>query len=99
MMPTWLRRLGGVFGKARRDRELTAELDAHLQAHIDDNLRAGMTRDEARRRAHLALGGTDVTKETYRDRGGWPMLDTLAQDLRYALRTLRGTLASRPSRS
>jgi predicted permease len=88
MMKSWLRRLGGVFGKERRDRELTEEFDAHLQAHIEDNLRAGMTGDEARRRAHLALGGLDIAKEQYRERGGIPMLETLFQDLRYALRTM-----------
>ena len=32
-------RLGGWFGKARRERELTAEFESHLRLHIDDNLR------------------------------------------------------------
>jgi putative ABC transport system permease protein len=89
MMPIWMRRLGGVFGKRRYDRELADEIDTHLRAHIDDNLRAGMADDEARRRAHLALGGVDSAIESYRDRRGWPVLDALLQDLRYALRTMR----------
>jgi macrolide transport system ATP-binding/permease protein len=49
----WLRRslsrLGELFRKDRRERELAAEMEAHLQMHIDDNLRAGMTRAQARR--------------------------------------------------
>jgi predicted permease len=89
MMPTWLRRLGGVFGKARRDRDFDAELDAHLQAHIDDNLRAGMTLDEARRNALLNLGGVAQTTEIYRRQQHIPLMETTMRDLRYALRMLR----------
>ena len=44
-------RLFGVFGSNRAERELSAEIESHLQLHIDDNLRAGMTPQEARRRA------------------------------------------------
>ena len=50
-------RLSGVFNGARRDRDLAAELDSHLQLHIDDNLRAGMTPAEARRSALIELVG------------------------------------------
>jgi predicted permease len=91
MMPTWLRRLGGVFGKARRDRELTAEIDAHLQTHIDDNVRAGMSANDARRAALLALGGLAQTAEAYHERRTLPILETTMQDLRYALRMLLKT--------
>jgi hypothetical protein len=52
-------------------------------------LRAGMTPEEARRRALLKLGGIESTKEQYRDRRGFPLLESGAQDLRYALRMLR----------
>ena len=41
----------GVFAVVAADRELAAELESHLQLHVDDNLRAGMSPDEARRRA------------------------------------------------
>ena len=47
----WLMRLFGVFGSSRSERELSAEIESHLQLHIDDNIRAGMTPVEARRRA------------------------------------------------
>jgi len=39
------------------DRDFAAELDSHLQMHIDDNVARGMTPDEARRQARLRLGG------------------------------------------
>ncbi len=81
-------RLGGVFRRERRERELAAELESHVQFHIEDNLRAGMSAEEARRQALIKLGGLEQTKETYRDRRGLPWLETLLQDLRYAGRTL-----------
>ena len=84
----WFMRLVGVFGSKRAERELAAEIDSHLQLHIDDNIRAGMTPPEARRRALLALGGIDATKEAYRDRRGLPAFESLVRDLRYGVRTL-----------
>ncbi len=82
-------RLAALFGKDRRDRELAAELDAHLQLHIEDNLRAGMSPEQARRNAFMKLGGLEPTKELYRQRSGIPLLEMLVQDLGYGLRTLR----------
>jgi predicted permease len=88
----WLRvfalRVAGLFAKSQRDREFAAELDGHLQMHIDDNLRSGMSAEEARRQALLKLGGFEPTKEIYRERRGLPLLETVLQDLRYAVRTL-----------
>jgi predicted permease len=85
----FLIRLGNLFGTERLERELHSELSAHLQLHIDDNLRAGMTPDEARRQALLRLGGLEQTKERLRDQRSLPFLETLFHDLRYALRMLR----------
>jgi putative ABC transport system permease protein len=82
-------RLGGAFGKPRRDRELTDEIESHLQLHIDDGLRAGLTLDEARRHAARQFGGREATKERYRDRRGLPVVETLVQDVRYGWRTFR----------
>jgi predicted permease len=85
----WLSRLGEMFGKRRREQELTAELESHLQLHIDDNLRAGMSPAQARREALMKLGGVEQTKENFRERRGLPILETTYQDCRYALRLLR----------
>jgi putative ABC transport system permease protein len=85
----WFFRLAGLFHKETRERELAAEMESHLQMHTDDNLRAGMSAEEARRQALLKLGGIEQTKEAYRDRKGLPMLETLLQDLRFASRMLR----------
>jgi len=84
----WFARLAGLFGKQRRDRELATELESHVQLHIDENVRAGMTSQEARRQALIKLGGLEQTKESYRDRRGIPWLETLLQDIRFGLRML-----------
>jgi predicted permease len=82
------RRLAALLGQERRERELADELASHLTLHIEDNLRAGMTAEEARRKALLRLGGIEQTKEAYRERRGLPLLETLWQDLRFAARML-----------
>jgi putative ABC transport system permease protein len=85
----WFLRLAGLLNKQRREHELADELESHLQLHIEDNLRAGMTPVEARRQALMKLGGVEQTKEIYRDRRGFPLVEALFQDVRYGLRTLR----------
>src|SRR5437016_11910683 len=74
-----LLRLAGSFGAAQRDREIAAELAGHLQLHIDDNLRAGMTPGDARRAALMKLGGLAQTAESIREQHGLPFFDTLQQ--------------------
>lgn len=85
----WFLRLFALFRKRQCDDEFAAELESHLQLHIEDNLRAGMTPEAARREALLKLGGLEQTKERYRDRHGLPVLETAIKNLRFALRTLR----------
>jgi putative ABC transport system permease protein len=81
-------RFAGLFNRQNLDREFSAEMQTHLQLHIEDNLRAGMSAEEARRQALIKLGGFEQTKEIYRDRRGLPLLETLFQDLRFAARRL-----------
>ena len=85
----WLMRLKGVFLKDGRERDLAEELESHLQLHIDDNIRAGMSPQEARRVAVMKLGGVDQAKESYRDRTTIPSLESVIQDLRFTLRQFR----------
>src|SRR5258708_5698757 len=82
-------RLGGLFNRRQRDRELSAEMESHLQMHVEDHLRSGVTPEEARRRALIQLGGVESVKQSYRERRGLPALETVLQDLGYALRMLR----------
>ncbi len=86
---SWILRLRGLFNKQRLDRELNDELASHLEMHVEDNVRAGMSPVQARRAALLKLGGVEQTKESYRERGSLPFLETLLQDLRFAMRMFR----------
>ena len=82
-------RLANLFRRTGSEDEFSAELDAHLNLHIADNLRAGMSPQEARREALLRLGGMQQAKENYRERRGLPFLETCLRDFRYAARVLR----------
>ena len=84
----FLFRLGGLFNKERKDRELAEELENHLAMQIEDNLRRGMTPGQARRAARLKSGGLEPAKEACRDRRGLPVLETTIRDLKHALRLL-----------
>src|SRR6266481_5444339 len=84
----WMMRFEGLFYKRRKDQELDDEIETHLQMHTEDNLRLGMTPEEARRQAMMKLGGIEATKEACRDQHTLPWLETLLQDLRYGLRML-----------
>jgi predicted permease len=85
----WLLRLSGLFRKEKHDREFSSEMESHLKMHIEDNLRAGMAPEQARRDALIKLGGIEQTKENYRDQRALPLLEMLLQDVKFALRMLR----------
>ncbi len=90
LVQVWLSR---ILAAARRsdDRAVADELDAHLRAHIDDNLNAGMSAAEARRDAMRALGGVAQATESWRDQRHLPFVEKTMQDVRYALRMLAKT--------
>ena len=82
----WLSRL---FRKSKQDAQLDSELRFHVEQQTADNIAAGMTREEARRRALAQFGGLEYMKEETRESRGTHFVETLLQDLRYALRMLR----------
>jgi predicted permease len=74
----------------RRDEErLRAEIEDHLAQQTAEYIRSGLSPIEARRQAALKFGGVESMKESYRDQRGLPLLETLIQDTRHALRRLR----------
>jgi putative ABC transport system permease protein len=84
----FLLRLGGLFQHLRHEQDLADELEGNLALHIEDNLRAGMSPEEARRQAILRFGGIERTKQDCRDRLSLPWLETFLYDLRYGTRSL-----------
>ena len=84
-----LARLFALFQRRRLDRELADEISAHLEMAIADNCARGLSAEEARRVAMTAFGGVLQTEEAYRDRQGFPLLESMWQDVKYAVRSLR----------
>ncbi len=83
-----LNRVRSFFQKRSRDKELDAELAAHLELEVEENMARGMSADEARRRALISFGGVAQAKEQHGEARGLPWLDVLLQDLRFTFRTL-----------
>ena len=82
-------RFAGMFSKSRREEEFADEIATHVQMQTEDNLRAGMSLEEARRAALMKLGGLEQTQQAYRERGTMPFLENLLYDIRYTLRQCR----------
>jgi hypothetical protein len=84
----WWARLNGFVRPGAAERDFDAELQSHIDLHTDDNIRAGMAPDEARRQALARLGGVTATRQAHRDRRGLPALDALVFDMRLGGRML-----------
>src|ERR1700722_3443743 len=83
-----LARMRAFANKPVRDADLDQELAAHLDFATEENLRRGLSPQEARRQALVRFGGVEQSREQQRAARGLPTLDILMQDLRYTLRTL-----------
>jgi predicted permease len=82
----WLRRL---FFRKRLEADLDKELRFHFEYQVADKVRSGIPEREARRLAQIEFGGIEQIKEDCRERRGTMWLESLLQDVRYALRQLR----------
>ena len=82
-------RIAGVFTKDRAEDDVRAEFEAHIEMETAENIRRGLDPNEARRRARLAAGGLTQAAEAVRDQRGLPSVESLAADIKYALRALR----------
>src|SRR5579883_153854 len=84
-----LRRVRSFFRKRELDEDLKDEISSHIEMAVEENLKQGMSAEEASRQALVRFGGVEQAKERHRDARGLPFLDTLLQDLRYTFRMLR----------
>lgn len=85
----FLKRLTSWATRAQDEDRLRIEIEEHLALQTADNIRSGLPPAEARRQAVLKFGGVEAMKDSYRDQRGLPLVETLIQDTRYALRRLR----------
>ena len=81
-------RLRTQFRKQELDKDLSDELAFHIEKETEENIAAGMSAEEARYAALRTFGGIDQVKEECRDAWGLRFIDTLFQDIRFAVRML-----------
>lgn len=87
-----LNRIRSFFRKTPLDQELNEELAAHLEMAVEENMRSGMSQEDASRQAFIQFGGVQQARERHSESRGLPWLDVLMQDLRFTFRTLRRNL-------
>ena len=82
-------RFWGSLTKRRGDARLTEEILTHLELLAQEFMADGLSPDEARMKARREFGGVEAIKDSTRDERGLPFLESLLQDVRFALRQLR----------
>jgi predicted permease len=80
------RRIANLFSRAEVDREIEDEMRVHMQMRVEDNVAAGMTREEAERDARQRFGNPVTVKEKTVEKDAAVGLDAVWRDVRYALR-------------
>lgn len=84
----FFQRVSNFATRRRSDERLREEMESHLAAQTEENIRSGMAPAEARRQACLKFGTVQAVREDYRAEEGLPLLEDLLMDIRYALRVL-----------
>jgi putative ABC transport system permease protein len=89
MFSDLLFRLRSLFRRKAVETELDEEVRFHVEQLVEQYEKSGIPREEALRRAKLAFGGVEQTKEECREARGTNFIESLLQDLRFGLRMLR----------
>src|SRR5262249_41156761 len=87
-LKSFLRRVRGLWRSETIHREITDELQFHIDMRVEENIRRGMSPDEARRDAERSFGNLTRIKEQGYDVRGGRWLETVWQDIRYGMRIL-----------
>ena len=90
-MNAFLRKLGWLAHRRRKEAELREELEFHLSAETEERKAAGLSEVQARSVARRDLGNVTLVVEDTRAEWGWIMFEQVSQDLRYGVRTLSRT--------
>ena len=80
---------GAIFGRARTESELDAELRFHVEAHAEDLMRTGLSRGEALQQARVKLGGARADQRGVPRRAGRELCGVVGSGCRFGLRMLR----------
>ena len=82
------KRLGNFLAKRHGQARLREEMEAHLAAQTEENVRAGLTPTEAARQARVKFGSMEAVRADYHAEASLPLLEDLLRDARYAWRVL-----------
>ncbi|HEY1984879.1 MAG TPA: ABC transporter permease [Terracidiphilus sp.] len=82
------RRVTNLFFRSRMQREIDAELNAHMAMRVEDNLRSGMSADEAQRDALLRFGNRTAIRERVTGEDAALAMENIGRDIRLACRQL-----------
>src|SRR5262245_54956324 len=80
--------LRALLRRSRAESELDEELNYHIEQQTEQNIRLGMSQEEARYAARKAFGGVEQAKERSRDARGLRWFEDIWQDLRFGARML-----------
>lgn len=83
-----LKKLPALLRKHRLEREMSEEMQLHLDLQTREHIRRGMTPEDARYAALRSFGGVEQMKERAREVRGWPVLEDFVRDVRHAFRAL-----------
>jgi predicted permease len=83
-----MNRLRQLFSRRRLYRELSEEIQAHLDEKIEELVAQGMSREEAMQCARREFGNVGVVEENCREVWGWPSVESVLLDVRFGLRAL-----------
>ena len=84
----WLMRIKSLFGRNRLERELADDIQSHLEMATNENLRQGMSADDAVAESRRQFGGVEQMKEQFRDQLSFPLFDGLCREFRLAIRSM-----------
>ncbi len=85
----WVARIRNLGRRERVDAEIDEELRAHVEMAVEDGVRAGLSEEEARRRARVRFGNPVTVKEKTLGADAALGLDGLWRDVKFALRQMR----------
>ncbi|MBN1567131.1 MAG: ABC transporter permease [Acidobacteria bacterium] len=85
----FVERILSMFRKHKLDEDLGEEFATHIEMATEDNIKAGMNPDEARRQALIRFGGVEAARELHQDTRGLPLFENIGRDVRYGIRMLR----------
>lgn len=92
IMPEWwvsiFSRVRGLFSQAKTDRELSDEIETHVELLAERFASRGMSRPEAVIAARRQFGNATLLKQRHRETRTFLWLATVGQDIRFAVRVL-----------